>query len=99
MAVFRGIGVAGRNHFGLRSQIMMLGMAGVAVIGAIYLAGLQIEARGQRTADEFGVLASLTAKVSEGLLQGREIATEFLQKPDDKKIAAHNEIVTAAVGH
>jgi methyl-accepting chemotaxis protein len=44
-------------------------------------------------------LASLTGKVSEGLLQGRELATQFLKKPDDKKIAAHNEIVNSTVGY
>jgi methyl-accepting chemotaxis protein len=74
-------------------------MTGVSVIGAIYLVSLQIEARSQRKADEFSALALLTAKVSEGLLQGREIATEFLQKPDDKKIASHTETVNTAVGY
>jgi methyl-accepting chemotaxis protein len=99
MSIFRCAGVAGRIHLGLRSQILTLGMAGVAVVGAIYLVGLQIETRSQHSADELGSLALLTAKVSEGLLQGREIATEFLQKPDDKKIAVHTEIVTASVGY
>jgi methyl-accepting chemotaxis protein len=97
MNIFRGASVAGRIHLGLRSQILTLGMSGVAVIGAIYLVGLQIEERSRRTADDFGSLALSTAKVSEGLLQAREIATEFLQKPDDKKLAAHNGIVAAAV--
>jgi methyl-accepting chemotaxis protein len=98
MNIFHKAGISGRIDLGLRSQIMLLGMAGVAVIGAIYLVGLRIEQQSQRTADEFGAFASLTAKVSDGLLQAREIATEFLQKPEDKKIAAHNEIVAAAVG-
>ena len=90
----------GRLHFGLRSQVLLLGISGVAVIGAIYLVSLQIEARSQRAADEFGTLALLTSKVSEGLLQGREVATGFLQKPGyDKKIATHNEFVAASVGH
>ena len=89
----------GRLHFGLRSQVLLLGISGVAVIGAIYLVSLQFEARSQRAADEFGTLALLTSKVSEGLLQGREVATGFLQKPDDKKIATHNEFVAASVGH
>jgi methyl-accepting chemotaxis protein len=89
----------GRLHFGLRSQVLLLGISGVVVIGAIYLASLQIEARSQRAADEFGALALLTSKVSEGLLQGREIATEFLQKPTDKKIETHHEVVAISVGH
>jgi methyl-accepting chemotaxis protein len=92
-AIPTGVGLS------LRAQIQVLGMAGVAVVGVIYLVGLQFENRSQRIAEEFGMLASLTAKVSEGLLQGRELATEFLQKPSEKKIADHNEIVGAAAAH
>jgi methyl-accepting chemotaxis protein len=99
MTIFRGSGIGGRIHFSLRSQILLLGMTGVTVIGAIYLVSLQIEAQSQHKADEFSTLALQTAKVSEGLLQGREIATEFLQKPDDKKIAAHTETVKTATGY
>ena len=99
MTIFGGSGIGGRIHFSLRSQILLLGMTGVTVIGAIYLVSLQIEAQSQHKADAFSTLALQTAKVSEGLLQGREIATEFLQKPDDKKIAAHTETVKAATGY
>lgn len=51
------------------------------------------------TADRrpLAVLEQITAKVSEGLLQAREIATDFLRKPDVKKIAAHDELVKLAV--
>ena len=41
----------------------------------------------------------LTAKVSEGLLQCREMATEFLQKPDEKKVAVHTEVLKATIGY
>src|SRR3984957_14541244 len=99
MATFRGLEFAGRIHFSLRSQILLLGLTGVAAIGTIYLISLQVETKSQRAADEFGALALLTAKVSEGLLQGREMATEFLQKPDEKKVAAHTEVLKATVGH
>ena len=99
MKIFRSSGVGGRIHFSLRSQILLLGMTGVTVIGAIYLVSLQIETQSQHKADAFNALALQTAKVSEGLLQGREIATEFLQKPDDKKIAAHTETVKTATGY
>ena len=88
MGILGFVGTGGRIRFGLRSQILSLGVSGVAMIGVIYLLSLQVEARSQRRADEFATLASLTGKVSEGLLQGREFATQFLQKPDDKKIAA-----------
>ena len=99
MRIFGRPGIAGRLHLGLRSQVLLLGISGVIAVGAIYLAGLRFELQSQRAADEFGALAHLTGKVSEGLLQGRELATEFLQKPDEKKIAAHTEIVTAATAY
>jgi methyl-accepting chemotaxis protein len=99
MATFRGLELAGRIHFSLRSQILLLGLTGVAAIGTIYLISLQVETKSQRAADEFGTLALLTAKVSEGLLQCREMATEFLQKPDEKKVAVHTEVLKATIGH
>jgi methyl-accepting chemotaxis protein len=87
----------GRLHLGLRGQILLLGVAGVLVVGAIYLAGLQVEERSQHEAQRFGALERLTAKVSENLLQARETATQFLQKPTDKKVAAHDETVKSAI--
>jgi methyl-accepting chemotaxis protein len=90
--------VAGRLHLGLRGQILLLGVAGVLVVGAIYLGGLKVEERSQHEADRFGALEGLTAKVSENLLQARETATQFMQKPTDKKVALHDETVQAAIG-
>jgi methyl-accepting chemotaxis protein len=87
----------GRLHLGLRGQILLLGVAGVLVVGAIYLAGLQVEEHSQREAQRFGALERLTAKVSESLLQARETATQFMQKPTDKKVAAHDETVKSAI--
>jgi methyl-accepting chemotaxis protein len=91
--------MSGRAHIGLRGQILLLGVAGTAVVGAIYFIGVVFEQRSREVADRFSRLESLTARVSEGLLQGREIATGFLQKPNDKKVAAHEETVKAAAGH
>jgi methyl-accepting chemotaxis protein len=86
-------------HLGLRSQIMMLGLAGVAIIGTFYLLGRQFEDDSRQTADRFATLTSLTSKLSESLLQARQIATEFLQKPDEKKTALHGQIVAAATDY
>jgi methyl-accepting chemotaxis protein len=86
-------------RFGLRAQIQVLGMAGVAVVGTIYLLGLEIEQRSARTADQFTTLASLTAKVSEAMLQARELATSFLRKPNDKKLSEHNASLAAVADH
>jgi len=83
---------------GLRAQIFALGLAGVAVLAAISLVGMQLESRSRATADAFERLAFLTNKLSESFLQGRQIATEFLQKPTEQKIAAHDEVMKAATG-
>jgi len=87
-----------RIHPGLRTQILLLGVTGMVVVGAIYLVGLKVEENSREIAERFGRLESLTTKVSESLLQAREIATTFLQKPNDKKVAAHEETVKAAIG-
>ena len=91
--------LAGVIQIGLRAQILFLGISGVLITGAIYLAGLGIEANSQQTADRFQRLESLSATLSEGLLRGRELATEFLQKPSEKKVAAHDDTMKVAIGH
>ncbi|GLH81902.1 hypothetical protein SSBR45G_68110 [Bradyrhizobium sp. SSBR45G] len=91
-----GVAVAGsvqsRFRFGLKGQILCLGVAGVAVIGCLYLTGLSIERRSQQTADRVATLATLSGGIWEGLLQARGTATEFLQKPSEAKVAAHEGI-------
>ncbi|WP_257166210.1 methyl-accepting chemotaxis protein [Bradyrhizobium sp. SRS-191] len=84
-----------RIRFGLKSQILCLGVAGVAVIGCLYLAGLSIERRSQQMADRVATLAGLSGGIWERLLQARGTATEFLQKPSDAKVATHEQIVTS----
>jgi methyl-accepting chemotaxis protein len=97
------MGVADRSlaqsqiRFGLKGQILCLGVAGVAVIGCLYLAGLSIERRSQQTADRVATLAALSGGIWEGLLLARGTATEFLQKPSDAKVAAHEETVRSIV--
>ncbi len=86
-------------HLGLRTQVLLLGVTGVLMVGVIYLAGRQIEDQSRATANRFAKLESETARLSESLLQGRELATNFLQKPTDKKVAAHDETLRAATGH
>src|ERR1700745_3773621 len=84
-------------HIGLRTRILLLGIAGGVAIGTIYLAGLRIEANSRQIADRFGMLESLSARLSESMLQGREIATQFLKKPNEKKAAAHEETMRAVI--
>jgi methyl-accepting chemotaxis protein len=91
--------LAGRFRLGLRGQVLLLGVAGVIMVGVIYLAGWQVEDHSRQVADRFASLESRTARLSESLLQGREIATGFLQKPNEKKVAAHEETLRSAAAH
>ncbi|NPU13294.1 methyl-accepting chemotaxis protein [Bradyrhizobium sp. 83002] len=95
MSASLAVSAQGRIRFGLKGQILCLGVAGVAVIGCLYLTGLSIERRSQQVADRVGMLAGLSGGIWEGLLQARGTATEFLQKPSDAKVAAHQQIVTS----
>ncbi|MBR0859285.1 hypothetical protein [Bradyrhizobium liaoningense] len=45
-------------HLGLRTQVLLLGVTGVVVVGVIYLAGRQIEDRSRAVADRFAGLES-----------------------------------------
>jgi methyl-accepting chemotaxis protein len=78
----------------LRAQIAALGVGGVALIGSIYLFGLRFEAEAQRSADESSALATLIANATQGFLEARQLATEFLQKRDEKSIARHDQLMT-----
>jgi methyl-accepting chemotaxis protein len=78
----------------LRAQIAALGVGGVALIGSIYLVGLRFEAEAQRSADESSALATLIANATQGFLEARQLATEFLQKRDEKSIARHDQLMT-----
>jgi methyl-accepting chemotaxis protein len=95
---FRGMRWPAAVAFGLRPQILTLGLSGVLVLGILSFGGREIERRGEATSQRFETLAALTAAVSDGMLQGREIATEFLHKPDERKIAAHDQFLGAARG-
>ena len=91
--------LAGWYRVGLRGQVLLLGVAGVITVGVIYLARRQFEDHSRQVADRFARLESQTARLSESLLQGREIATGFLQKPNEKKVAAHDETLRSAAAH
>ncbi|HUI95649.1 MAG TPA: methyl-accepting chemotaxis protein [Xanthobacteraceae bacterium] len=78
----------------MRAQIAALGLGGVALIAAIYMVGLRFEAEAQHTADDSAVLESLITNVAEGFLEARQLATEFLQKRDEKLLARHDQILT-----
>jgi methyl-accepting chemotaxis protein len=86
-------GRAGRFHVGLKTQIAALGLGGVAIIGVIYFIGLRFQGEAQRTADASARLESLMANITEGFLEARQFAAEFLQKRDEKVIERHQAVL------
>src|SRR5262249_53666171 len=80
-------------RLGLRPQIAALGLGGAALTGATHLVGLRLEAEARRAADESAALEPLVAGATEGFLEARQLATEFLQKHDEKTIARHDQVM------
>ena len=68
-----------RPRLGLRAQIATLGVGGVALIGTVYLVGLQFEGQAQRQADESATLETLIANATEGFLEARRIGDGLVQ--------------------
>jgi len=88
-----------RVRLGLRAQIAALGLGGVALIAAVYLIGLRFAGEAQRAADDSAALVSLVANISEGVLEARQVATEFLQKHDETHITVHGEVLGRIAKH
>jgi methyl-accepting chemotaxis protein len=80
-------------RLGLRAQIAALGLGGVALIALINAVGLRFQSAAQQTADESAMLATLVANVTEGFLEARQLATQFLQKRDEKLVERHTGVV------
>jgi methyl-accepting chemotaxis protein len=98
--------VLGRRHkggagvrLGLRAQIAALGLGGVALIAVVYLIGLRFEGEAQRAADESAGLATLIANISDGFLEARQLATEFVQKHDESHVVRHAAVLARLADH
>src|SRR5215468_9659750 len=85
-----------RPNLSLRVQIAAVGIAGVVLVGAIYLQGLSAQTRLQAAADEAMSLEILTTTIARDLLEGRQTAYEFLIKRDEKRVAQHNKTIKRA---
>src|SRR5262245_36293929 len=80
-------------RLGLRDQIALLGIGGVLLVGAIYVAGLRTQERAQQSADESAVLRNAVAQVAQGLLEARQVETAFLLRRDEATVAKRQEIL------
>src|SRR5215813_6712389 len=75
-------------RLGLRDQIALLGIGGVLLVGAIYVAGLRTQERAQQSADESAVLRNAVAQVAQG-----QVETAFLLRRDEATVAKRQEIL------
>jgi methyl-accepting chemotaxis protein len=85
-----------RPNISLRIQIAMVGIAGVVLVGLIYLQGLRAQAALQAAADYAVSLEGLTTQIAQDLLEARQTAFEFLIKRDEKRVAQHNDLIKRA---
>ncbi|WP_426442258.1 methyl-accepting chemotaxis protein [Bradyrhizobium genosp. P] len=75
---------------GLRTQIGMLGIGGVAIVSATCLGGLDYAARVQRDSDDSMRFRTQLSELSDSFLETQQIAAKFLRSRDEalaKKLA------------
>jgi len=83
-------------NLGIRARVGLLGLlavAGVLVVGAIYLYGAARQAAGQASGDRAVELRLISADLDEAVLEGRRIEMEFLLRPNDKLIATRDQLI------
>src|SRR5471032_2046841 len=79
----------------------LLGVAGVLVLGAIYLYGADRQATHQASADHAVELNLISADLGAAVLEARRAEMEFLLKPKDQLVATREQItqrVTDRIG-
>ncbi|AVT75891.1 chemotaxis protein [Rhodopseudomonas palustris] len=85
-----------RIKIGLRFKIAVLGLIGVALVGSACLLGLREAAEAERRSEASVALRFDVMQLSADYLQAGLIANEFLRTSDDKLIAKHEAVATAA---
>lgn len=85
-AISRLVAICCRLQPALRTQIALLGIVGVAVTGAICIAGLKYAAQVQNESDLTNRFRSHLASLSENFLGSQQLAAEFLRKRDQASI-------------
>ena len=80
-----------RFRIGLRGQMALLGISGVLVTGAICVAALNYVSLVQSDANESNQFKAHVASLSQGFLESRQIAADFLHKPSESWIKKHAE--------
>ncbi|WIW50225.1 HAMP domain-containing methyl-accepting chemotaxis protein (plasmid) [Bradyrhizobium sp. 62B] len=78
-------------RIGLRSQMALLGISGVLVTGTICAAALNYASLIQSESNDSNEFRARVASLSQGFLQSRQIASEFLRKPSEVSIKSQAE--------
>jgi len=76
---------------GLRGQMALLGVSGVLVTGAICAAALNYASIVQNESSDANRFRIRVTSLSQGFLQSRQIASDFLRKPSEVSIKSHDE--------
>ncbi|MBR0868636.1 hypothetical protein ACVIWV_000013 [Bradyrhizobium diazoefficiens] len=76
---------------GLRGQMALLGISGVLVTGAICAAALNYASIVQNESSDANRFRIRVTSLSQGFLQSRQIASDFLRKPSEVSIKSHDE--------
>lgn len=85
----KGSALLKRFRISLRTQVALLGIAGVVVTGAVCLAGLNYAAQVQRESNDTNRFRTHVASLSDGFLESWQIASDFLHKHDEALIDKH----------
>lgn len=89
-----------RLRIGLRGQMALLGVSGVAITGAICVAALHYASVMQSESARSNQFKTDVASLSQSFLESRQIASDFLRKPAEamiKRYAANHERQLAAL--
>ncbi|WP_444769524.1 methyl-accepting chemotaxis protein [Rhodopseudomonas sp. NSM] len=86
----------GRIRIGLRIQIALLGLTGVALVGTACLVGLRYAAQSEQQSEASVMLRFNVMQLSSDYLQAGLIANDFLRRSDEKLIAQHDVVAGAA---
>ena len=77
----------------------MLALAGVALTGAICLAGLHYGSAAQQQADSSVLLRADVTSLSDNYSEAGQIGAAFLRKPSEKLIDRHDQVLKQALAH
>jgi methyl-accepting chemotaxis protein len=86
-------------RFGLRAQILGVGVSGVLILGLISAVGAHIQERLQREADASTVLKTHAGDVAALILKARQVETEFLLRRRPNLIAVREALMKTALDH